>query len=410
MQYRVYDRQYLTYKDGGYVASYTIDDDYIVNNNSSLTIVRPTMAAVGDIIALIENSGAYHKGVITAVDNASYEISYKSDKELFNDDFLNPLRSEFDTDDGETVEVAGNFGIDIVKAIIESLFAKTEDPYKRLPLIVETVGDVVDERGNGAMSWIWDDDGINMVDWLTELFESYNVVLSWTIDFNTSETSLENRNPKIVVTLSAITNAGGIIKDNVAMQTITYTTEDLPDATVCYIISSETKDLIDGGVYYLCQNGGEYYVTTDISDTNRMRPVKSVVVEYDDSEDSTENTTLEEAAANELIPSKYNHSIEIEISADSKMFDFENVEFGDAYQIIRHDDEAVETMSLLTDEEKEELMASLTIDSIYTGRKESSGNKIITLYFGLGRKNYTDLIQIRMRKQKHTVVYNRSHR
>ena len=59
--------------------------------------------------------------------------------------------------------------------------------------------------------------------------EKYNVSLSWSIDFNTPQ-PIKQRRPQYVCTLSAITNSGGIIKDNVAMQTITYTTKDLPEA------------------------------------------------------------------------------------------------------------------------------------------------------------------------------------
>ena len=47
-----------------------------------------------------------------------------------------------------------------------------------------------------------------------------------------------------------------------------------------------------------------------------------------------------------------------------------------------------------------------TINSNYTGRKETSENNYVTLYFGLGRKNYTDLIQMRMRKQRYSKIYN----
>ena len=63
MQYRVYDRRKLAYIDGGYVVDYNIDDDYIVNNNSSISIVKETNAVEGDIIVLIKNSGPFHKGI-----------------------------------------------------------------------------------------------------------------------------------------------------------------------------------------------------------------------------------------------------------------------------------------------------------------------------------------------------------
>lgn len=380
MQYRVLDRQKLAYIDGGYVANYTIDDDYIVNNNTIVYIVKPTKALVGDIIVLIQTSGAYHKGVITAVDNSALTISYKSEKELFNDNILNPLRSEFD--DGVTV--AGKFGIEVVAAIIKTIWVSTSDPKKKLPIEIKVEGDVLDIDGKPRMLWTWDDNSIGFIDWLIELFEKYNVVLSWYIDYDAAQTDLSLRQPKIIVTLSCITNSGKMIKDNVYMQTITYTEESLPDATVSIVIDSESKEVLK--TYYLAMdNEGEYYITENSNDINRMLPVKTIITEYDSSsEDIT--TTEEDAAEADLVPSQFSQSIEIQISEDSKMFDFTDTKFGDLYRIINENG---------------------TYNSIYTGRKQSSNSKWITLYFGLGRKNYTDKIQIAMRKKRYNVVYNR---
>ena len=97
MQYRVYKRQDLSYVDSGYVSpnNINIDDDYLINNNSVINILKPTKAVIGDIIAIIKDSGAYHKGIITEVDNADLTISYKSAKELFNDNIINPYLSKF---------------------------------------------------------------------------------------------------------------------------------------------------------------------------------------------------------------------------------------------------------------------------------------------------------------------------
>lgn len=97
MQYRVYKRQDLTYVDSGYVSpnNISIDDDYLINNNSVINILKPTKAVIGDFIAIIKDSGAYHKGVITEVDNADLTISYKSAKEIFNDNIINPYLSNF---------------------------------------------------------------------------------------------------------------------------------------------------------------------------------------------------------------------------------------------------------------------------------------------------------------------------
>ena len=405
MQYRVFDRQSLQYKDGGYCASWTIDDDYIVNNNSTISLVKPTKANVGDIIALIQTSGTYHKGVITNVDNSALTISYKSDKELFNDNLLNVARGEFAADK----EFQGyKFGLEQLAEIIKYYWGETSDPYKKLPIVVITAGAT-------EMIWKWDDNAFNFVDWLVELFQDYNVVLSWDFDFDMSHELPEERNPKIVVNISAITDKGGLIKDNVAMQTITYTSEVLPEATVCIVLDGDSKEIIEfeqsKAIFYLCQraqkdeqgrNVVEYYITQDVNDTNRMLPVKTVVTEFKTTESSTEQKTVLETAQDALIPSKYSQAVEIKINRNSKMFDFDTAVFGAEYTIIGNYQKALKDYDLANEIE----IKNYSITSNYTGRKESSGNEWITLYFGLGRKNYTDLIQMRFQKEKYHKVYN----
>ena len=243
MQFRIYDRQTLAYKDGGYVASYTIDDDYIVNNNSTINIIKElnNKVVVGDTIVLIKTSGAYHKGTITTFDNADFKITYKADKELFNDNMLNPYASFFAEEVNKEATIAKRFGIEDVSNIIESYFGRANDWLRQLPIKVVTDGEVVTESGEVKMLWTWKDDTINFVDWLVELFTSYNLSLSWSIDFNIAEKDLTKRKPYYIVTLSAITNSGKIIKDNVEMQTITYTEKKLPESTVCVVLDEETK-------------------------------------------------------------------------------------------------------------------------------------------------------------------------
>lgn len=557
MQFRIYDRQTLAYKDGGYVASYTIDDDYIVNNNSTITIVKALNDKVveGDTIVLIQTSGAYHKGTITTFDNSDFKITYKSDKELFNNNILNPLRKDFIEEVEEGDRIYKPFGIQYIADIIQLYFGGADDIYRRLPVKVYTDGDVLDENGTPKMVWTWEDNQINFVDWLVDIFEKYNVVLSWDIDFDiagkmTTKLKLDeetgvykieldrnkniilesNRNPYYTVRLSALTNSPKIIKDNVneVMQMITYTEKQLPEATVCSIIDKETKEIVmlasgknllnpnlgetnkflgiteygeqktddtssnisgyikveegktyifssnvwdskqrnvmfydksknatnnkkdDGtlfgsyfisftnyngatisiaketgikyikicyynqakvqleegeivtaydsydtpAIYYLYEDNGNYYVSLKQDERKvigegenaysiplRVLPTKMKIVEFGTSSDSL---TPEKVAKDTLIPNKFNQAIEIQLSSDSKMFDF-NSKFGDYYKIINENG---------------------TIDSVYTGRKETSNDKWVKLYFGLGRQNYTDLIQMRLRKNKYKVVYN----
>lgn len=400
MQYRVLDRKTLAYVDGGYIPEYSIDNDYIVNNNSIFRIVQPTAANAGDIFAAIENSGAYLKGIVTAVDNEARQISVKSGTELFNDNMYNPMASAF-TDD--SVEVAGKFGLETVAALLETLYVNSSDPEKNLPLVVETAGDVLDDSGSPCILWNWSDNQINLTDWLIELFEKYLVRLTFDIDFNISELQLRNRQPKIIVQLSAGETDIGIIKDNSAMQTFTYTKEELPDKTVCIVIDSESKAVLQSYYLYDVFEGQEYLgqaieAMPDLSEVDgkryeRVLPVKTCVSELNSSDT---DITERDVARDELISGNYNHIVQIDIAKDSKMFDWERFDVGDKFRIV--------TNQAIYEESGQ--AGTITIDSVLTGRKETSSSNMITLYFGLGRKNYTDLMQIRLRKQRYSKIYN----
>ena len=126
------------------------------------------------------------------------------------------------------------------------------------------------------------------------------------------------------------------------------------------------------------------------SKVKRVFPVKTKIVEY--SSDSSSTTTPEQVASEVLIPSKYNQAVEVKINADSHMFDFALAEIGSEYTIVG------KYVKELQDQE-------MNVVSIYTGRKESSRSKYVTLLFGLGRKQYTDLIQIKLRNQRYHSVY-----
>lgn len=452
MQYRVYKRQSLRYVDGGYVQKISVDDDYLVNNNSTINVVKKVApivkqktlivsksgsydigigntitniivvsgdaviedfigsqysvsvlgtailkiiyeindtlfnVVVGDIIALIEDSEAVHKGVITAVDDVALTISYKGDKELFNDNIPNPFATEFDGADND-VTVVGKFGVDVVIELLRHNFVDTGDPLKNLPIVFVADGDVLDNDGNPKMLWTWDNDSFNVVDWLTELFEKYNLSLYWDIDFDIAQNDLDARAPKYIVTVSAVTRGGGIIKDNVAMQTIAYKSNELPDATVCNVIDSESKSLL--GTYYLYEKDGEYSVSeendAELSDgRQRILPVKTAIVTFNQNSSGTGEITPEDAATDKLIPSQFSQAIEIKINSDSKMFDFVNAKFGDQYRIINEYG---------------------TINSIFTGKKFSNESKWVTLLFGLSRLNYTDIIQLKFRKSRKKEKY-----
>ena len=149
-------------------------------------------------------------------------------------------------------------------------------------------------------------------------------------------------------------------------------------------------DLFDQpAVYYLFERNGEYDIFRENQardeDWERVLPVKTTIISYNASSESGNETTPYDVAKEKLVPSKFNQAIEIRIANDSKMFDFQNAMFGDLYKIINERG---------------------TIDSVYTGKKITSKERWTTLYFGLGRQYYTDIMQIRLRKRYYNEVYN----
>ena len=142
-------------------------------------------------------------------------------------------------------------------------------------------------------------------------------------------------------------------------------------------------------IYYLYENTGEYEIfrknQAHGDEWERVLPVKTVIASYNASSESGNETTPYDVAKEKLVPSKFNQAIEIRIASDSKMFDFQNAMFGDQYKIINERG---------------------VIESVYTGKKITSKERWTTLYFGLGRQHYTDIMQIRLRRRLYNEVYN----
>ena len=127
----------LAYAAGGAVARYSIDDDYMVANNSTVEIVKETSAVVGQIIALIDDAGVYDLGVISSVDNENLKILYKSMLSLFDGNVLNPGRNGSGDEDITYLYD----GVDGTARILASFYATNViDKYKRLPLRIRTSG------------------------------------------------------------------------------------------------------------------------------------------------------------------------------------------------------------------------------------------------------------------------------
>lgn len=371
MEFWNYDT--LAYAAGGVVVDFDIDSDYTVANNSTIYIAADTKAVAGQLVALIDDAGAYDIGVITSVDNEKRKILYKSLLSLFDSTELNPTR---DNGTGDDLEVTYLYdGVDDTARIIAEYYAsKSTDRYKRLPIRVRTSGGGKGSSGYNVPA-IWDYSGntVNLRTWLVDLFNKHNVVLQFRLVFEVSRAYIE-------IYVFHNTAGGRLLKNNIHGMTVTHTEDSSATATVCQVIDSETKTLLS--TWYLLDDNT---VTKNAAAQNRVQPYKLTVAEFDvDNDDgATEQTIAEDA----LKYSDYNHYISIKIDRNSAMMP-QNLTIGDAVTVVTEQDDMT-TSDAITDD-----YSNRVWNSIYTGRKESSDSSEVTLIFGKIRINYTDLIQM----------------
>lgn len=369
----------LVYAAGGAVASHIIDNDYLLANNSTVNLTKPTKAVAGQIIALIDDTGAYDVGVITSVDNTKLQILYKGMLELFNGNILNPMRVAIAAAGDDAVIKYLYDGVEDTAQILATYFAAAGvDKYRRLPIRLRTSGGgSTNGKYNVPAIWSYKDNSINVRDWLVELFNTHNVVVQCRLVFEVGRAYID-------VYVSCNTTGGRLLKNNIHCMTITHSEDSSAAATVCQVIDQETKDYI--ATYYLLKNNT---VTSYAGDPNRVQPYKLVVAELD--QDNDDGATAKTVAEDNLLYSDFNHYISVVIDRNSPMYP-KNLEIGDAVKVVPELQEMTDEDEL-TDNYEDKVM-----DSIYTGRKENSENSQVTLIFGKIRLNYTDLIQMQQHK------------
>lgn len=367
----------LVYASGGAVASQTIDNDYLLANNSTVNIAKETKAVAGQIIALIDDNGAYDLGVISSVDNTKLQILYKSMLELFNGEILNPMRVALNDSD-EAIKYLYD-GVEDTAQIIASYFAAVgTDKYRRLPIRIRTSG-----GGSSGGSylvpavWKYTDNSVNVRDWLIALFNTHNVVVQCKLVFEVSRAYID-------LYVFHNTTGGRLIKNNVHGMTITHAEDSSATATVCQVIDQDTKAYIS--TWYLLSNNT---VSTNANASNRVQPYKLVVAELD--QDNEDGATAKTVAEDNLLYSDFNHYISAVIDRNSSMYP-KGLSIGDAVTVVPELEEMREG-DTISESYSDKVMAS-----IYTGRKENSENSQVTLIFGKIRINYTDLIQMRQLK------------
>lgn len=343
-QYRVYDRQTLEFVDGGIICDYNVDFDFLANNSSTVTLIDETEAKKGDILAIIEGIKCLFVGCIVSVDNTKKTINFKHMKELFNDKVINIFRF---------TDILGyKFdAIAALKTILEYAFITTDDAKRLLPLKI-----IMQGTANGAV-YLDDSPSMNVLDFIHQMFDSYNVVLDFDLDFEANN---------VVVKIFKNTTDGLVIKDNIKLSEPQFDANEMPTYNKAVLYNPSG---IIVGTYYLL---GDNTVTTSSTDANRVVPVSTKYIEFDSVKAAEEGYTMLDVANSELQGNIYNHCILYKLSKEQnlvKPFDFK---VGDKVTIIY--------------EER-------AYDSIFTGLKFTKDSPYITCIFGKTRIDFTDRLK-----------------
>lgn len=360
MQYRVYNRVDLSFIDGGYVREWSLDYDYLANNESCIKTVLQSTAMQGDIIALIETHGAYCAGVITEVDNSALEIKFKDCRELLNDSVINPFLDEI-TDGGVSIK---HDVILTLKQLITNNFIDSVDIRQRVPIKVRT---------HGVCDGVWDDDGstVEMSEVIAAAFETHNIVLDFSLDFDRAALDMV-RSPHILITIQQNTSVETVIKDNIFLNEFEFSAQTIPDYNTC-IVFDKSRNV--KGVWYLCADNT---ITDNAADKMRILPRKTTSAEYDIS--NSDRLLPEDVAAEKLVGNIYNHCVTSKLDRGSKLLTKENMRIGDLCKIILKD--------------------GSVFDTVYSGWKDS-GNNYIQLIWGKIRIDMTGRINKILRRIKH---------
>jgi len=345
-RYKIYDRLTLELRDSGVVRDYVVDMDYLTNNNSTLRLVEESKGFKGDILAITAGVDLIVLGVITAIDNTELRIQFKHPKEMFNDDILNVfkwtglLNKRFDA-------VAG------LRTLIEFAFIGTTDTLRNLPLEIRTFGQDLDAV------WVDDSDTIDLLEFIDWCFDHYNVYLAFDIDFV---------NKKIVVDIIKNATEGLLLKDNIKLSKPEFDSNELPRENRALLFNKYTGVIVRS--FFLLQNNT---LTTNASHAQRLFPVSTRFVEWDEIEAIREGYTQEQLAKSELQGNIYNHHVQVRLAKKQTMVPARRFNYGDQVKIVYE---------------------GRSYDSIFTGLKYRKDDPFYTCIFGKARIDFTDRMKI----------------
>jgi len=345
-RYKIYDRLTLELCDSGVVRDYNVDLDYIANNNSTMRLVGESRGFKGDILAISEGVDLIVLGIITAVDNTELRIQFKHMKELFNDNILNVFKwtallgKRFDA-------VAG------LRVLLEYAFINTTDTLRRLPLTIRTFGQNLDAV------WVDDSDTIDMQYFIDWCFDHYNVYLCCDIDF---------ANKRIVVDIIKNDTEGLMLKDNIKLSKPEFDSNELPRENRALLFNKYTG--VIQASFFLLQNNT---LTTNQAHANRLYPVSTRYVEWDEIEAIREGYTMLELAKAELQGNIYNHYVQVRLAKKQTMIPARRFNYGDQVKIVYE---------------------GRSYDTIFTGIKFRKDDPFYICIFGKARIDFTDRMKI----------------
>jgi len=350
-RYKIYNRLTLKLTDSGVVRDYNIDLDYLANNNSTMRLVAESRGFKGDILAISEGVNLIVLGVITAIDNTELRIQFKHMKELFNDNILNVFKwtallgKRFDA-------VAG------LRVLLEYAFINTTDTLRRLPLTIRTFGQNLDAV------WVDDSDDIDLMYFIDWCFDHFNIYISCDIDF---------ANKRIVVDIIKNDTEGLMLKDNIKLSKPEFDSNELPRENRALLFNKNTG--VIQGSFFLLQNNT---LTTNQAHAQRLFPVSTRYVEWDEIEAIREGYTMLELAKSELQGNIYNHYVQVRLAKKQTMVPARRFNYGDQVKIIYE---------------------GRSYDTIFTGIKFRKDDPFYICIFGKARIDFTDRMKIFNQRQ-----------
>ncbi|MCL2555466.1 MAG: hypothetical protein FWE03_00405 [Firmicutes bacterium] len=350
-RYKIYDRLTLELRDSGVVRDYVVDLDYLTNNNSTMRLVRESKGFKGDILAISEGVDLIALGVITAIDNTELRIQFKHMKELFNDSILNVFKwtglldKKFDAVQG-------------LRVLIEYAFINTTDSLRRLPLTIRTFGQ------NLNAVWIDDSDTIDMQYFIDWCFDHYNIYINCDIDF---------ANKRIIVDIIKNDTEGLILKDNIKLSKPEFDSQELPRENRALLFNKYTGVIVNS--WFLLQNNT---LTTNANHPQRLYPVSTRHVEWDEVDAIREGYTQEDLVKSEIQGNVYNHCVQVQLAKKQTMMPARRFNYGDQVRIVYE---------------------GRSYDTIFTGLKFRKDNPFYTCIFGHARIDFTDRMKIFNKRQ-----------